>query len=69
MPITEWLNSVSNTDCHGLRALDFSSESGCDQINHNSAHRSGNCLELIFTDTPVLLVMLVAQPLVCISHN
>ena len=28
----EWLNSISQTDCHGLRALDFFSESGCDQI-------------------------------------
>ena len=28
----EWLNSVSPTDIHGLRALDFSSESGCEQI-------------------------------------
>ena len=24
----EWLNSISQTDCHGLRALDFSSELG-----------------------------------------
>ena len=24
----EWLNSISQTDCHGLRALNFSSESG-----------------------------------------
>ena len=46
----EWLNSVSNTDCHGLRALDFSSESGSDQIIQNSTQRSGNCLDLIFTD-------------------
>ena len=28
----EWLNSVSPTDCHGLRAIDFSTESGCDQL-------------------------------------
>ena len=27
---TKWLNSVSPTDCHGLRAIDFSTESGCD---------------------------------------
>ena len=30
----EWLNSVSPTDGHGLRALDFSFESGCEQIIH-----------------------------------
>ena len=59
----EFLNSISQTDCHSLRALDFSSESGCDQIIHNPTHRSGSCLDLIFTDTPgvLLLVMLVAQ--------
>ena len=38
----EWLNSVSPTDCHGRRALDFSTESGCDQLIHRSTHRSGN---------------------------
>ena len=48
----EWLNSITQTDCHGLRASDFSSESGCDQIIRNATHRSGNCLDLIFTDTP-----------------
>ena len=48
----EWLNFVSNTGSHGLRALDFSSESECDQIIHNSTRRSGNCLDFIFTNTP-----------------
>ena len=48
----EWLNSISQTDCHGLKDLNFSSGSGCDQIIHNPTHRSGNCLDLIFTDTP-----------------
>ena len=58
----EWLNSVSQTDCHGLRALDFSSGSGCDQIIHNSTHRPGNCLDLICTDTPgVVAGNVVAQ--------
>ena len=36
----EWLNSVSPTDCHGRRALDFSTESGCDQLIRKSTHRS-----------------------------
>ena len=60
----EWLNSIAQTDCHGLRALDFFSESGCDQIIHNPTHRSSNCLDFIFTDRllwVLLLVMLVAQ--------
>ena len=28
----EWLNSLSDTECHGRRVLDFSTESGCDQL-------------------------------------
>ena len=48
----EWLNTISQTDCHGLRALDFSSESGSEKTIHSPTHRSGNCLDLIFTDTP-----------------
>ena len=64
----EWLNSVSNTDCHGLRALDFSSESGCDQIIHNSTHRSGNCLDLIFTDTPGVVAGNVGSPVGTSDH-
>ena len=59
----EWLNSMSNTDCHGLRALDFSSEPGRDQIIHNSTHRSGNCLDLIFTDTPGVVAGNVGSPI------
>ena len=58
----EWLNSISQTDCHGLRTLDFSSESGCDQIVHNPTHRSGNCLGLIFTDTPGVVAGNVGSP-------
>ena len=59
----EWLNSISQTDCHGLRALDFSSESGCDQVIHNPTHRSGNCSELVFTDTPGVVAGNVGSPI------
>ena len=64
----ERLNSVSNADCHGLRALDFSSESGCDQIIYNSTHRSGNCLDLIFTDTPGVVAGNVSSPVGTSDH-
>ena len=64
----EWLNSVSNTDSHGLRALDFPSESGCDQIIHNSNHRSGNCLDLIFTDTSGVVAGNVGGPIGTSDH-
>ena len=64
----EWLNSISPTDCHGLRALDFSSESGCDQIIHNPTHRSGNCLDLIFTDTLGVVAGNVGSPIGTSDH-
>ena len=64
----EWLDSTSNTDCHGLRALDFPSESVCDQIIHNSSHRSGNCLDLIFTDTPGVVAGNVGSPVGTSDH-
>ena len=48
----EWLNPVSPTDGHGLRALDFFSESSYGQIIHKPTYRSGNCLDLLFTDSP-----------------
>ena len=65
----EWLNSISQTDYHDLRALDFSSESGCDQIIHNPTHRSGNCLDLIFTDTPGLVAGNVGSPVIGTSDH
>ena len=64
----EWLNSISQTDCHGLRTLDFSSESGCDQISHNPTHRSSNCLDLIFTDTPGVVAGNVGCPIGTSDH-
>ena len=61
----EWLNSISQNDCHGLKALDFSAESGCDQIIHNPTHRLGspNCLDLIFADTPGVVAGNVGSPI------
>ena len=48
----EWLSSLSPTDYHGLRSLDFSSEAGCEQLIDRPTHISGNLLDLIFSDTP-----------------
>ena len=51
-----------------FKSLDFSSESGCDQIIHNSTHRSGNCLDIIFTDTPGVVVGDVGSPVGSSDH-
>ena len=59
----EWLSSVSPTNCHGLKALDFSSEAGCEQLIHKPTHRSGNCLDLVFTDAPDVVACTVVTPI------
>ncbi|WP_435316568.1 hypothetical protein, partial [Klebsiella pneumoniae] len=48
----EWLNSVSQTNAHGIAALDFSTVSGCEQLIQGATHNSGNCLDLLMTDSP-----------------
>lgn len=65
----DWLNSVSPTDCHGLRAIDFSTESGCDQLIHSPTHRSGNTLDLIFTDVPGVVTSNVGSPIGTSDHS
>ena len=65
----DWLNSVSPSDCHGLRAIDFSTESGCDQLIQRPTHRSGNTLELIFTDVPGVVTRNVGIPIGTSDHS
>ena len=58
----EWLSSVSPANCHSLRVFEFASEAGCEQLVCRPTHRFGNFLDLVFTDIPVLLlVMLISQ--------
>ena len=64
-----WLNSVSPTDCYGLRAIDFSTESGCDQLIQRPTHRSGNTLDLIFTDVPGVVTSNVGIPIGTSDHS
>ena len=64
----EWLNSVSPTDGHGVRAFDFSNESGCDQLINRPTHRSGNPLDLIFTDVPGVVNVNVGSPIGTSDH-
>ena len=56
----EWLNSVSPANGHGLRALDFSSESGCEEIIYKPTHRSAKCIDLVILIHLVLLLLLLA---------
>ena len=64
----EWLNSISQTDHHCFRALDFSSESGSGQIIHSPTHRSDNCLDIIFADTHCVVTGDVGSPIRTSDH-
>ena len=64
----EWLNSVSATDNHGVAALDFSTISGCEQLVNVPTHRSGNPLDLVFTDVPGIVSCRVNPPLGSSDH-
>ena len=48
----EWLQSRSPTDGHGIAALNFTNETGCEQLVNEPTHISGNCLDLFITDVP-----------------
>ena len=65
----EWLSSVSPTNCHGLKAFDFSSEAGCEQLVQKPTHRSGNCLDLVFTDVPGVVGCNVGTPIGTSDHS
>ena len=64
----QWLLSVSPTDCHGIRAFDFACESGCEQIVKEATHLSGNCLDLVFTDSPGIVTSVVDPPIGTSDH-
>ena len=47
---SKWLESVSPTDRHVRDALDFCSQSGCEQLVRCPTHIAGNRLDLVMTD-------------------
>ena len=65
----EWLNSTSPTDRHGLSALDFATQCGCEQLIKRPTHRSGNTLDLIFTDVPGVVSGNVGTPIGTSDHS
>ena len=65
----EWLGSVSVTDSHGLAALNFSSESGMDQLISEPTHQGGNVLDLVFTDVPDVVTASVGTPIGRSDHS
>ena len=64
----DWLNSVSQTNPHGIAALDFSTVSGCEQLIQGATHRSGNCLDLLLTDSPGVVTARIGSPIGTSDH-
>ena len=44
-------------------SMDFATKSGCEQIIHRPTHKSGNTLDLIFTDAPAIVASNVGSPI------
>ena len=66
---TDWLGSVSPTHCQGRAALDFANISGCDQLVSEPTHRSGNALDLVFTDVPSVVSVRVSSNIGTSDHS
>ena len=64
----DWLNSVSPTDSHGEAAWDFASASGCTQLVSQPTHISGNRLDLVLTDAPGAVDVVVNTPIGSSDH-
>ena len=66
----QWLQYSSRTDEHGRAALRFANESGCtNQLVGQSTHCSGNCLDLLLTDSPLSVTCTVGIPIGTSDHN
>ena len=54
----EWLGSTT-TNRHGVVAFDFATVSGCDQLVCCPTHARGGTLDLLITDVPDLVRLLL----------
>ena len=58
----EWLGSTT-TNHHGVEALNFATVSGCDKMITDLTHARGGTLDLLMTDVPDLVWVVVVAPL------
>ena len=63
----EWL-CYTNTNRHGVAALDFATVRGCDQLVIGPTHARGRTLNQLMTDVPDLVQVAVVAAL-CISDH
>ena len=65
---SEWLEPLSPTDRHGRDAHDFCNLSGCEQLVPGSTHIAGNRLDLVMTDVPDIVDVVVCIPFATSDH-
>ena len=62
----EWLGSTI-TNRHGVAAIDFATVSGRDQLGVGPTHACGGTLDLLMTDVPDLVYVVVVAPITQIT--
>ena len=65
---SEWLGSP-RTNVHGVAAFDFASSAGCLQIVNEPTHVAGGTLDLVLTDIPDLVTVVVGCPVGSSDHS
>ena len=65
---SEWLELVSANERNGRDAVDFCNLSGCEQLVHCPTHSPGNRLDLVMTDVPDIVDMVVSTQLGTSDH-
>ena len=64
----EWLGSTT-TNRHGVAAFDFAIVSGCNQLVVGLIHARGGILDLLMTDVPDLVRVVVVAPIGNSDHS
>ena len=62
----EWPSSSHHsmtTNCHSVAPFDFTTVSGCDQLVIGPTHARGGTLDILMTDVPDLVQVVVAAPI------
>lgn len=59
---SEWLQSISPTDRHGIHALDFCNLSECEQLIRVPTHVRGNRPDLAMTNAPGVVEVSIGSP-------
>ena len=65
----EWQGSVSQTDAHGRVFLDFATSSSCQQLVAGPTHSAGNPLDLVLTDVPGVVSVVVSPSVGRSDHS